>query len=108
MTMCILQYKIRSSYRKKRETYWFSDSVRIFLCVDHGKKKELLSDIRYTLFVSELIGNFWQYDATNPGTIGNWEHHSRFIVQLVEINFKGELYYFHKNNKSHVIIIHFI
>ena len=55
------------------------------MCVDHGKKKELLSDIRYTLFVSELIGNFWQYDATNPGTIGNWEHHSRTIVHWVEI-----------------------
>ena len=82
MTMCNYNIKYGAATVKKKEAYWFSDSVPIFLCVDHGKKKELLSDIRYTLFVSELIGNFWQYDATNPGTIGNWEHHSRTMRMM--------------------------
>ena len=81
MTMCNYNIKYGAATVKKEKHIGFQIAF-LFFCVDHGKKKELLSDIRYTLFVSELIGNFWQYDATNPGTIGNWEHHSRTMSMM--------------------------
>ena len=40
MTMCNYNMKYGAATVKK-EAYWFSDSVPIFLCVDHGKKKRV-------------------------------------------------------------------